>query len=439
MGIFFDIFYYLFLTLGAPYIIYRMVTSGKYRSGIGEKLGFLQPRRSAAPCIWVHGVSVGEVLSARGLVERLQKRFPSWEIVISTTTDTGQEVAGRNYPHHRIIYYPLDLSWAVRRALARLNPRLVILVELDLWPNFVRTAKARGASIAVVNGRISEKSCRSYRRLWPFLKPAFSCIDIFAVQDETYAQRFIDLGLPRDKVVATGTMKYDTVVTEIDEALRQKMMKMLKLSNEHMVLVAGSTHESEEKEILNVYARLAEEFPKLRLLIVPRHPERFEEVARLIGQEGFQCLRKTQLEEREAPGALSPEQVILVDTIGELIDIYGLADLVFVGGSLVPSGGHNMLEPAALAKPVLFGPFVFNFRDVAGSLLEAHAAIQAEDAAQLENSLKELLRKPEKGEQMGQAGRKLVLKMQGATDYTLDLLTPLLVKASSDTPTLAAQ
>jgi 3-deoxy-D-manno-octulosonic-acid transferase len=439
MGIFYDIFYYLFLILGAPYIIYRMVTSGKYRSGIGEKLGFLQPRQTAAPGIWVHGVSVGEVLSARGLVQRLKKRFPSWEIVISTTTDTGQEVAHRNYPHQRVIYYPLDLSWAVRRALRRINPCLVILVELDFWPNFVRTSKARGASIAVVNGRISEESFRSYRRLWPFLKHAFSSVDLFAVQGEAYARRFTDLGIPKEKIVVTGTMKYDTVVTEINEALHKKIMEVLRLSDEHMVLVAGSTHEGEEKEILSIYSRLLKEFPKLRLIIVPRHPERFEEASRIISESGFECLRKTQLEKRQSAGALTGEQVILVDTIGELIDIYGLADVAFVGGSLTPKGGHNMLEPAALAKPVLFGPYVFNFQDVASSLLEAQAAIQVEGPAQLENSLKELLRKPEKEKQMGQAGRKLVLQMQGATERTLDLLIPLVEKASSDNPSAAAR
>ncbi len=431
MGLLFDFFYYLFLILGLPYIIYRMVTSGKYRTGIGQKLGWPAPRQTQAPSIWVHGVSVGEVLSARGLVQRLNKRFPSWEIVISTTTDTGQDVARRNYPDNRIIYYPLDFSWAVRRALSRINPRMVILVELDLWPNFLRAAKAHGASIAVVNGRISERSFRSYRRLWPFLKRAFSSVDLFAVQEEIYAQRLSSLGLPDEKVVVTGTMKYDTVVTEIDNALRQKIMKILRLREEHIGLVAGSTHENEEKDILKVYSALLKEFPQLRLIIVPRHPERFDEVARLISEKGFKCLRKTQLEEREISGALAPDQVILIDTMGELIDIYRLADLVFVGGSLIPKGGHNMLEPAALAKPVLFGPYVFNFQDVAQSLLEAGAAISVKDASQLENSLRELLRQPEKGEQMGQAGRKLVLQMQGATDYTLKLLIPLLEKSAS--------
>ena len=435
MGLFLDIFYYLFLILGLPYIIYRMVASGKYRTGIGQKLGFLEPRPTSAPCIWVHGVSVGEVLSARGLVQRLKRRFPSWEIVISTTTDTGQDVARRNYPEKRIIYYPLDFSWAVRRALSRINPQVIILVELDLWPNFLRAAKARGASIAVVNGRISQRSFRNYRRLWPFLKRAFSSIDLFAVQEETYAQRLTNLGIPKEKVVVTGTMKYDTVVTEKDEALRQKMMKILRVTKKHIVLVAGSTHESEEKDILKVYSALVKEFPELRLVIVPRHPERFDGVAQVISESGFNCLRKTQLEERKITGALGRDQVILVDTMGELIDIYRLADLAFVGGSLIPKGGHNMLEPAGLARPVLFGPFVFNFQDVAENLLQARAAIQVKDTSDLENSLRELLRNPEKGEQMGQAGRKLVLQMQGATERTLKLLIPLLEKTSAHSRT----
>ncbi|MBM4033285.1 MAG: 3-deoxy-D-manno-octulosonic acid transferase [Planctomycetes bacterium] len=424
MSLLLDLAYGVGVALASPLLAYKALTSKKYRTGYRERFGGVAPREGEGPCAWLHAVSVGEMNLVRPLIEALAKERPNWEIVLSTTTYTGRDAAAKLYPDRRVVYFPLDFTFAVRRAMRRLRPDLIVLVELEVWPNFLAAAERRGVPVAIVNGRLGERSFGRYRLIRPLVARWLKRVARFCVQTSAYAERLKALGAPPERVVVTGNMKFESAPVAQDrlKAELQTLAASFGLGADEPLLIGGCTWPGEDEALLDMYPRLKAEFPALRLLLAPRQADRFGPVEQLVRRAGLPCVRRTALKEgvRGEPGA-----VILLDTIGELARVYALGTLVFVGGSLIPHGGQSTIEPSAQARPVLFGPHTGNFRDVNEQLLAAGAARRVADAAELEAALRELLANPEAAAQMGQQGRQVVDANRGATRRTLEALEPL--------------
>jgi 3-deoxy-D-manno-octulosonic-acid transferase len=428
-----NLIYAATLLLFAPLLVYRVIRSGKYREGLWEKFWGNAPLRiGERPCLWFHAVSVGEVLLLQPLVREMARRRPGWEVVISTTTTTGLSVARRTFPDLITFYAPLDFSWATRRALVRIRPTVLALVELELWPNLIRAAKRSGAKVAIINARLSSRSYRGYRRIRGPLGPTLRCIDVVAAQDTDYARRFVELGVPEERVSITGSVKYDGLESDRNNARTRQLRKELGLSHSDLIFVAGSTMEGEEAAALAAYRGARQQHPGLRLIVVPRHAERFEGVSRFLADSGEVVVRRSQLGSGADPfpASLSASNgrppVVLIDTIGELAAVWGLADVAFVGGSLVAGrGGQNMIEPAAYGASVIFGPHTANFRETVEHLLSRNAACRVTDAADLRLKLQEDLDDPEAAAARGAAGRSFVLAQHGASGRTLAMLDRL--------------
>jgi len=415
----YDLAWIAFAVLGSPWLLWNAARRPGFGRMVVERLGrgLGAVPRATRPRILVHGVSVGEVKAARSLVSGLEERHPGVEVVLSSTTNTGLEVARKLYPGHRTVRFPADLSGLVRRFLARLDPQLVILVELEVWPNFLRECNREGRPVAVVNGRITRESHGRYLAFRRWL-PEFNRISLFCVQTEEYARRFKMLGIDPARVCVTGNVKFDGVRTGTVEA-DDELARFVRPPGTSQVLVAGSTHAPEETLVARAARASA---PGARLVLVPRHPQRSAEIVAGLGAIGIPCQLLTRLRSGER---VEGGQPLLVDTIGELERVYGLADLVFVGGSLVPHGGQNMLEPAAQGKAVLFGPHVENFDQEASLLVAAGACRAVADEGELASELARLLGDAEERSRMGRAGRAAVESQRGATRLSLDALEAL--------------
>ena len=406
----------------APLLLARRLRRGGHATHLAERLGWRGPALPPAPRCWVHAVSVGEALTAVPLVEGIARRWPELGIVLSTVTPTGAQIVAdklRGQAHHR--YFPLDLPRPVRRALDAVQPRFFIGLETELWPNFLRALAQRGVPAMIANGRISDRSFGRYRLARGPLRRMLAGISVFAMQSDEDARRIIVLGAPPERVVVTGSLKTDARVE--DPGARELWERLLGLVPGDRLLIAGSTHRGEEQPVIEAWQALRAELPELALLLAPRHPERTGEVEQLLGGLGLRAVRRTALPRERAPG-----QVILLDTVGELAELYRVADVVFVGGSLVPAGGHNMLEPALRRRPVLFGPHTENFRESAALLLDAGAAERVADAAGLAAATRRLLRDPARAAAMADAGFAVVAARQGAVTATLDLVERFLVR-----------
>lgn len=407
------------LVLGLPYFLFRLATSRRYRTGLRQRFGRVPRRTSERPCLWIHGVSVGEIKAASPLVRAVRDSHPEVEIVLSATTPTGYALARRLYADHLVFYYPLDFSWVVSRTFRRIRPTWVVLVELEIWPNLLRCANRRHVPVAVVNGRISSRSYRGYLRLRSFL-PQFSRIALYCVQSEVYCERFRDLGVDPRRLRVTGNVKFDSFGDKLDVRVDDSLRSTFGLDRRDLVVVGGSTHDTEEVQLFETVQALAARGLRLRLILAPRHPERTGDVAQQLKERGAIVRRLTEL--RRSHEHAQPGELVLVDTIGELERVYALATVVFVGGSLVPTGGHNMLEPAALGKAVLFGPHTFNFDAETELVLSRHAAIAVQDRDGLEQALEHLLRDEGACLEMGERGRAAILENRGATGRTLEAL-----------------
>jgi 3-deoxy-D-manno-octulosonic-acid transferase len=425
-----NVIYLALLTVTAPVLLFRAWRTGRSREGWSEKvLGEAPLRIGDRPCVWFHAVSVGEVLLLRPLVGELMRRRPGWDIVVSTTTSTGLSVARRTYPDLVTFYAPLDFSWATRRAMSRVRPTVLALVELELWPNLVWSAKTAGANVAIINGRLSPRSHRGYSKLRGPLGPTIRRLDAVAVQTEEYAERFVNLGVPRQRVCVTGSVKYDGLETDRNNPKTLMLRKALGLDPADLVFVAGSTMEGEEAAALSAYRAARVHHPRLRLVLVPRHADRFEKVAAWLDQQGEAVLRRSWLNTPTRWADKMP--VLLVDTIGELSAVWGLADVAFVGGSLVPGrGGQNMMEPVAYGASVLFGPYTSNFRETVEQLLERGGARRVADAEELTAALLDDLNDPETAAARGSAGRTYVLAQNGAANRTVAELDRLVDAAA---------
>jgi 3-deoxy-D-manno-octulosonic-acid transferase len=433
-----NLLYLVALFLLSPWLLYKALTTGKYRRGLGCKLTGAVPRRwGKGPCAWFHGVSVGEIHLLRPVVAGFRVRFPGWKCVISTTTDTGYDEACKRFPDLPVIYWPLDFTWAVRRALRRVRPSLIILAEGELWPNFLRAAQRAGVPVAVVNGRMSPRSARRYGWLGPLARRLFGRLSLCLAQTEEYAAGYRALGVPAERLHITGNVKYDGALTDRHNPRTEALRQLFAVSADDLIWVAGSTQAPEEEILLEIFSRLHVRFPNLRLFLVPRQKERFEEVAGLLRRWGLSFVRRSELhgpalgarsasKEGLAHASGSQSAVVLVDSIGELGALWGLADVAYVGGSLDGRrGGQNMIEPAAYGAAVLFGPHTWNFKEAVARLLEQQAAVQVADAVALERETARLLADARERARLGEAARRFVLSQQGATQRTLDYLKPL--------------
>lgn len=414
--------YTFLLYLSLPLVLLRLYWRGRrnpdYRRRWGERFGFFPPLPQPG-CLWIHAVSVGETRAALPLLRALQARYPDLALLVTTTTPTGSHqvrAALGDQVHH--VYAPYDLPGAVRRFLRNTRPRLALIMETELWPNLLRQCAATSVPVIVANARLSERSARGYARIRKLTTPMLQDITLIAAQAEADAERFRALGAQRLQI--TGNLKYD--LTLPDELLPQgQTLRRELLGAQRPVWIAASTHAGEDEQILTALAQLRARWPALLLLLVPRHPERFDGMAALCRQQGFSVTRRSERQ------SCTPETtVFLGDSMGELLLFYAAADLAFVGGSLVPTGGHNVLEPALLGLPVLFGPHMFNFTEAGQRLLEAKAAWQVADAGELAAVVDRLLADPALRQNTGQRGRAVVERHRGALAALLDCIERLL-------------
>ena len=399
-----------------------------YGHDLAQRLGRLGDGLPAEPRCWVHAVSVGESAAAVPLVEAIHRRWPELGIVVSTITPTGARIVRDRLAGtaaHR--YFPLDLPAPVRRALDAARPRFFIAIETELWPNFLRALARRRIPSMIANGRISDRSFRRYHRVRWLMRRVLADVTVFAMQSEEDARRILALGAPPSRVVITGNLKSDLVPEA--EAVDAVWRERLGLGATDRLWIAGSTHRGEEAIVLDAFRRTRERAPGLRLLLAPRHPERAGEVEELIRERGLVPVRRS----RRADGG-APDAVVILDTVGELAALYGLAEIVFVGGSLVPIGGHNVLEPAMRGKPVLYGPHTSNFRDGAERLQRSGGGIVVKDGLELERELSLLLEDRDLARRTGDAARAAFAGRQGAVHATLELIARHLWPAPGSAP-----
>ncbi|MFA5725737.1 MAG: 3-deoxy-D-manno-octulosonic acid transferase [Candidatus Omnitrophota bacterium] len=406
MLILYDLIFLTFILICLPVYLFK----GKFHRGFLARLGVLPGNLLLDRPIWVHAVSVGEAKSIRGLVEELRKIYPAKKFVISTVTPTGNKIArDLKKPGDLVTYLPLDFSFVVNRVIKRINPSLFIIAETEIWPNLVACLYKKGIPIVTVNARISDASFNGYFAIKFLIKPILNRISLFCCQTESDAARLEKLGVAPAKIKVTGNMKFDQLIPVQAAGYREK----LGLRPGEKLFIAGSTHEGEEEIILSVYKSLLDNFPSLKLLIAPRHPQRLVHLLKTISGFGFNGLEISKLGSRSLSGITNP--VFVLDTIGELANFYTAADAVFVGGSLIKKGGHNILEPAALGKPVIFGPHMFNFRDIAEMFLKDNAAIMIKDGDDLLSALTRLLKDSSLVVQLKANAVSVIAKNQGAT------------------------
>ena len=414
----------LFAALSSPSLAYKSLRHRKYVGTLRERMGVLPPEFNAegAPSIWVHAVSVGELLAARPMIAALRARHPGRRMFVSTTTRAAQELAKRNVTEADGVFYcPFDLQWIVRRTLRVIRPELLVIVETDLWPHLLRECHARGVRTAFVNARLSSRSFPRYRRARGFFRHVLSDIDRFCVQSDESAERFTVLGAESSRITVTGSLKFDARSLG-EPAAGAAVLQALQLPAGHPLVVAGSTMPGEEAIVLRAFRQLKDAMPSVTLLLAPRHPERFSDVVRQSERAGFRTVRRTAL---PTDGGRSAD-VIVLDTIGELATAYQLATLAFVGGSLVPTGGHNLLEPAASAKAMIFGPHMRNFREIAALVVQHAAGVQVADEAEFVTQLLALMADGARRATLGAAALALVERYRGANDRTLRVLDELL-------------
>lgn len=422
----FNTVYVLLLTAIAPLIVWRMLRYGRYRRGLREKIfGKITIQDDLRPVVWFHAVSVGEVIQLQKAVDEFRKQTADqFSVLVSVSTDTGYELAQTRFPGCQLTWFPLDFSWAVRRAVRRVRPALIVLMELELWPNFLAECHSQNVLVAVINARISDRSYRGYSRIQWLMAPQFRSLSLVAAQTPTYAHRLQSLGVPPGRIRVTGSIKFDGVETSRSNPRTQQLRELFALAEDEVIIVAGSTQAPEERLVLEAWGRLRVDFPNVRLILVPRHRERFDEVAELISASGATPVRRSA---RDTSGCPYPGKlpVILLDTIGELSACWGLADIAFVGGSFGNRGGQNMIEPAAYGACVLFGPNTWNFRDVVQSFRDASACMQLGTPEDLLKAVEQLLKDAEFRRQLGNAARAVVQQQQGATSVTAALLASL--------------
>jgi 3-deoxy-D-manno-octulosonic-acid transferase len=424
-------FLYSFVTLLAlvallPYFVYQALRHNKYVGSLGQRLGYLPVsfNLDGDASIWVHAVSVGEVLAARPLLADLRRRYPQLRLFLSTTTMAGQQLARRSVTDvDGVFYFPLDWAFAVRRTLALVNPRLFVMIETEIWPNLLRECRRRGVRTVLANGRISYRSFPRYRLIRPFFRRVLADVDRLCVQGDEAARRLTQLGADPSRIIVTGSLKFDSLdIAPTAGRGRERVLRFFRMSPNRSVVVAGSTLKGEEESIIAAFNQLRRGGGHALLVIAPRHPERFDEVERLCRAEGLSTVRRTELSIDAEPRA----DAVVLDTIGELAEVYRIATVVFVGGSLVRAGGHNILEPAAFGKPVVVGPHTQNFAEIVETFLANDAVVQVRSERELTTTLLGLMGDPVRRARLGAAARALVEANRGAKDKTLAVIATVL-------------
>ena len=433
-----NLIYIIVVAIATPFLVYRAIRYGKNRRGWWQKLwGRIPARPDRAKnrkCIWFHAVSVGEINLLGVLLERLQEKLPDWHFAISTTTETGYSLACNRYPDYQVFFCPIDFSWAVNRVLRRLNPGLVVLAELELWPNIVRQSHRCSVPMAIVNGRLGEGSYQGYQRIQFLMSRVLAKIDLIAVQNETYADRFKSLGARPESVVQTGSVKFDGAILDRSNHYTKSLVKQAGITSDDFVFVAGSTQPNEDKIAVDVWSQLAEKCPELKLVLVPRHPHK---VACIVDYLRGKQIPFTLRSEQDSDNQSCDNRVLVVDVIGELAGWWGCADVAYVGGSMCSRGGQSMIEPAAFGVPVSFGPNTRNFGDVTEVLLAEQAARVVHDHDQLFRFVEWTISNRSAAELMGRKARGVVLSHQGAADKTVSLF--LKVIDQQDSQSLSAK
>jgi 3-deoxy-D-manno-octulosonic-acid transferase len=419
----------IFGVVAAPYLAYQALRYKKYIGSLGQRMGYLPVsfNLDGEESIWIHAVSVGEALTVRALVTDLRRRYPNLRVFLSTTTLAGQQVARRSVPDvDSVFYFPFDLSFIVRRTLRLVKPRLFIMMETEIWPNLLRQCKRIGVATVMVNGRISSRSYPRYRLVRPFFRKVLADVDRFCMQSDESARRLVNMGAEPGRVVVTGSLKFDSLqvpgATTIEGRGQNRVLRYFRMSAGRPVIVAGSTMGDEEEIVLQAFRRIRASVPNLLLVIAPRNPERFGDVLQLAKNQAFVTARRSDLPIDAEPRA----EVVVLDTIGELAQVYQIATAVFVGGSLVANGGHNILEPAVFGKPVVFGSHMENFREIADAFVAHGAGIQVSTARGLEEALLALLTDPVRRARLGAAARALVESNRGAKDKSLAAIAQVL-------------
>lgn len=410
----------LSLFISLPYWIWQRVRHGKYRAGLRERLGKVPPGMTGQrPTLWVHAVSVGEVLAVSRLGEGLKNNFPGYRVVVSTTTDTGQELARARFGAENVFYFPLDFAFAIEPYLEALRPRLVVVAETEFWPNFLRLSHQSGAKIAIVNARISDRSWPGYGRFRSLLRGVLAQVDLFLAQTEQDRRRLVDIGALADRVHVSGNLKFDVPLPPAPPVV-ESLRGAFQSSGSTPILVCGSTVEDEEPLLLQAFVNVLASYPKAVMILAPRHPERFAEVAKLLEDLGLRYWKRSLWSGEAIVGG-----VLLVDTIGELASLYALADIAFVGGSLVPRGGHNIIEPAQHGVAIMVGNHTENFRDIVG-LFQNRDAVRVVGPAEFPLVLMELISNPDERAALGRRAAQALQSQTGATERTLAALQALI-------------
>lgn len=412
----------LFVSVFGPFYLYSRIT-GRHREGLSRRLGLYikQPaeRFNGSPRIWIHAVSMGEVRVATSIIRALEDLMPECTIILSTTTQTGQEFARNQLRLEQLTsntiltYAPIDLIVSTRKAMSALKPDILVILETEIWPNWFRQAKRMGIKVAIINGRISVRSIKGYLKLLPIMKDTLRCVDAFSMIHEDDARRIVSMGALPDRVEVNGNAKYDLLLKEADPSLKRQMAALYRLQGDEAVWVAGSTRRGEEETILDVYQEMTNRFPKSLLIVAPRHIERVNHIADLVRRRGLSCQLRTEL---DPAGGNRVAEVVILDTIGELQSTYSIATLVFCGGSLVPKGGQNAFEAAVWGKPVLYGPSMEDFHDIKAGLEKTGGGILVQNRAELAKQVMYLLNNPETAREVGKSARKTVSFHNGAAD-----------------------
>lgn len=422
MRIFYNI---AFIIFGIVYLPYFVITK-RYKYGIPNRFGILSHRIKSIcsnnKVIWVHAVSVGEMRAASILAPFLRKTFPSHTLIFSSVTHTGNKVARTIATGDEAVFYlPFDISFIVDRVVKTLRPEIFLCLETELWPNLIFSLHKFGTKLILVNGRISNRSYARYKKAKFFISPILNSFSLILMQSEQDAVRILTLGAPKEKVFVTGNLKFDLPILDFENK-RQEIRQKLNLNEQDILLVAGSTHKGEEKEIIGCFMRLKKEYNNLKLLIAPRHIERASEIEGILAMHGLKHTRISHINTNPEPRTTNHEYTFLLDTIGDLRNMYSAADIVFVGGSLVRKGGQNPIEPASLAKPIIFGKFTFNFQDVVKTFLENAAAIQVENKEELYSAIRFLLDNPKERKKLGVNARDTITKNSGSSQRTIGLI-----------------
>jgi 3-deoxy-D-manno-octulosonic-acid transferase len=417
-----------FFAVVSPYLVYQAVRYRKYVASLPQRLGYLPLsfNLDGDESVWIHAVSVGEVLTARALLPELRQRYPRLRIFLSTTTMTGQEIARNNLQYvDAVFYFPFDFAFIVNRTLRLVKPRLFIMMETEIWPNLLRACRRAGIKTLLANGRISARSYPRYRLARGFFRRVLADVDRCCMQSEESARRIIDIGAPRDRVSVTGSLKFDSLDfpgTPAADRGRNRVLRYFRMSAGRPVIIAASTRKGEEVFVFEAFQRIRATMTNALLIIAPRKPEQWDEVERLARRGGWNVTRRSELRVDDEPR----QDVVLLDTVGELAQLYHVATAVFVGGSLVDTGGHNILEPAVFGKPIVFGPYMQNFAEIARAFLDNGAAVQVRSGRELESTLLALLSDPVRRASLGAAARALVEANRGARARTLATIAQLL-------------